>query len=90
MLDLNDYGAISSELRLASDVKLLLDFILCVSSFGSTELGFFSCLPAARWKSLARTSHARYNPKGQEVYVQIISSETSRTKISLHYRRCHT
>ncbi|KAF8695227.1 hypothetical protein AX14_001856, partial [Amanita brunnescens Koide BX004] len=30
MLDLNDYGAISSELRLASDVKLLLDFILCL------------------------------------------------------------
>ena len=48
LLDSNDYGAISSELRLVPDVKLLLDFVLCVSSFGSTGLDFYSFLLAAR------------------------------------------
>lgn len=34
LLGLKDYGTISSQLNLASDVELLLDAILYVSSFG--------------------------------------------------------
>ncbi|KAF8643921.1 hypothetical protein AX14_009531, partial [Amanita brunnescens Koide BX004] len=37
LLDSNDYGAISSELRLVPDVKLLLDFILCLLDENSLQ-----------------------------------------------------